>query len=217
MKITSRFIRKLFDKPKVIGVISDVNEGKSMLLYNLIKKLKEFNVNLYTFGLRAEVNTNKIHSLEELEDLRDSIIIVDEFYNLFNLEDRKNVVQIERSLRLIAHNNNILMIVGTPDNFKKFISNKLSCIFYKKTTLGDFINGSRVKQICLNYRGYELGTALLNIPKNKALFYNGGYQMIDVEYLEEFDTKKENVNLLSVKNVLKNVQKKNTTKNVEKK
>ena len=74
-----------FKKPEIIGIIADVNEGKSNLVYYLIQQLKkEYNFNLITFGLKSEIKgTEVINSLEQLESVRDSLIFLDEFYTLF--------------------------------------------------------------------------------------------------------------------------------------
>ncbi len=171
-------LTKLFDKPKIIGVCSDVNEGKSMTLYYLIQFLKEnFEFDLYSYGLRLSVNEQKIHSIEELEKISDSVVVIDEFFTLLDLEDRKKRRHIENTLRLIHHNNNILILAGVPENFKKFISAKLSVIFFKRITLGDFINGSRMKNVCLNYNGIEMGSSVLNLKVNEALVFDGEQEL----------------------------------------
>jgi hypothetical protein len=208
-EIDKEFIKEVLNKPKIIGIVSDVNQGKSMLLYNLIELLKDFDFKLVTYGMRAGVNSKQIYSIEELEDLRDCVIMADEFFSLFDLDDRKKVKIIEKTLRLINHNNNILILAGTGENFKKFISNKLDGIFFKKVSLGDFINGSRVKNICMSYKGYELGASVMNFAIDKALFYNqkdGSYTKYKVKYLKEYDTKLDNVKIVSEKKYSKSVQ-----------
>ena len=53
--------------------------------------------------------TNRLQDqrdVRELERARDSLIFLDEFYTLFDLDDRKKKRQIERTFRLINHNNN---------------------------------------------------------------------------------------------------------------
>ena len=101
---------KLFDKPKVIGICADVNQGKSMLLYNMINDLKGYHFSLYTYGLRLDVpEAIRVHSVAELEGIENSIIIIDELSSLFDLDNRKVKKQIENTLRLINHNNNILI------------------------------------------------------------------------------------------------------------
>src|SRR3990167_2153647 len=126
----------LFNKPCIIGLIADVNEGKSMLLYDIIDKLREKKrFNLYTYGLRAEIkDTVKIYSVNELEQIKNSLIILDEVMTLWDLDNRMIKKQIENTLRLLHHNNNILIISAVPENIKKFISSKLNIIICKKVT-----------------------------------------------------------------------------------
>jgi len=213
-------LTNLFNEPKIIGLIADSNSGKSNLIYYLIKTLqKKAKFSLFTYGLKKEIGDFKIYSIEELEKISNSIIFLDEFYNIFDLTDRKKVKMIEKTIRLIFHNNNILVLCGVPENFRKFISNKIRNIFFGKCTLGDFVNGSRVKEICLSYGGVELGSSVLNLPKDKFIVFDGHYRKIDVPYLSEFDTKKNNSSILKMWEDLssKNNSKKNVPKIVEKK
>lgn len=203
-------IDQVFNKPKVIGVVADVNQGKSMLLYHLLETIgQEHTFNLFTYGLRLEVRGAKqIYSVAEMENITNSIIVVDELSSLFDLDNRKTKKLVENTLRLINHNNNILVLCGTPENFKKFISGKLDCVFYKKTSKADLINGSRVKNIIESYMGHENGSAIVNIPIDKALFYDGHhYTMTTVPYYKKYDSKKENVQILSQKMCKKGAKK----------
>ena len=215
-KVQKKDIIDLFNSPKIIGIISDANAGKTNLIYNLIKKLQKIaKFKLFTYGLKKEIGDFKIYSIEELEKINNSVIFLDEFYNIFDLNDRKKVKLIEKTIRLIYHNNNILVLIGVCENFRKFLSNKLDVIFFGKCTLGDFVNGSRVKEICLNYGGIELGSSVLNLPKDKFIIFDGHYRKMDVSYLKEFDTKKENDSILKM---WENLSEKNLVqKNVEKK
>ena len=166
-------LKKILDKPKIIGICGDVNTGKSNLVYHLLTELKKTSqFNLYSYGLRCDLGEQKIYSIAELESIKNSLIICDEYFTLFDLDDRKARRAIENTLRLINHNNNILILVGLPENFKKFISNKLDVVIYKKCNLGDFINGSRIKALCLSYKGSELGSAVLNLAINEALMWS---------------------------------------------
>ena len=190
-------IEDLFKKPRILGIIGDANSGKSNLIYNLVSKSREkHNFKLYTYGLKYDIGDTKIYSVEELESIRNSVIIVDEFFSLFDLEDRKKRNMIERTLRLIFHNNNVLLICGLPENFKKFISNKLNMIFFMKCALGDFINGSRVKSICLSYRGDELGSSVLNLRQSESILFNGSFTKLNIPYLKRYDSKKNNEDIL---------------------
>ena len=197
---------KLFDKPKIIGVCADVNQGKSMLLYHLLETIKLNNkFNLFTYGLRlAYSHAQEIYSVAEMEQVRDSLIIVDELSSLFDLDNRKIKRQIENSLRLINHNNNILILCGTPENFKKFVSAKLNMVFYKKTTFADCINGSRIKNILMSYNGSERGSEVLNLKIEEAILFDGvHYSKIKVPYYKKYDSKKDNVQIIVSKKVLK--------------
>lgn len=193
-------IQRLTCRPKIVAVIAETNQGKSNLLYNLIMTLNEKGepYNLHTYGLRFDLGENKIHSLAELEGIRDSVIIIDEFQSLFDTDNRKNKKAIENSLRLINHNNNILFLCGLPDNFKKFISNKVDIFIFKKCRIGSFINGSWAKSVCLEYRGQELGSTVLELGLDEAIIYDGTYTKINVPYMEGFDTKKSNKKIVTM-------------------
>lgn len=183
-----------FKKPEVIGIIAEVNEGKSNLIYDLIKKLqKNYSFNLITFGLKFEVeNVKVINSLEQIEEVRDSLIFLDEFHTLFDLNNRKKRRQIEKTLRLICHNNNILVLVGVPENFKKFISSKITTCFYKKVRINSLINGSSIKNHLVSYEGHGMGNKILNLTKGEVLVFDGDYKIFNVPYLKEFDSKLKN-------------------------
>lgn len=187
-------INKLFSTPKIILLIGNPNEGKSMVLYHLNKLLQKYNkFELVSYGLRIDLGEKKIYSNEQLEEQRNKIILGDEIFSLFDLEDRKKRRIIEQTLRLIFHNNNVLVLAGLPENFKKFISAKADIIIFKKSTLSDFINGSKVKNVCLSYKGDEMGSSILDIEKNKAILWDGrDYYKIDIPYYSCYDTKLQN-------------------------
>lgn len=189
-------------KPTVHAIIGDVNTGKSMLLYNIIHQYsKRYTYNLYYYGLREDLpEGQRVYSVQELEQVTNSLIIIDELSSLFDLDNRKTKKLIENTLRLLHHSNNILILCGTPENFKKFISAKIEQFHYKKCTLADFINGSTAKNVLLAYRGYERGSELLNLAVNQVLTFNGShYSVKEVAYLPQYDTKKDNKNIFEVK------------------
>lgn len=192
-------ILSLLKEPQLIGMIGDADAGKSNVLYFMIKALRqEFDFKLYTYGLRVFLQgEQKIYSVEELEVIQKSIIIIDEFASLFDVDDRKEKKQIERTLRLIFHNNNVVLFSGLPENYKKFIASKLNSVIFKRCAKSDFINGSRVKKIAYNFEGIEQGSAVLDIKKDKALVYDGKhYHMVNIPYLPETDTKASNEDIL---------------------
>jgi len=199
----------MFKDPSIYAIIGDPNSGKSILIYNLIENLKkDYTFKLITYGLRHKIKEAKeIFSINELEKVKNSIIFLDEFFTLFDLEDRKKRNQIENTIRLIYHNNNILVLVGLPENFKKFLSAKINVIFYKSVNFFDFINGSNVKRIILDYSGLERGSTLLNLEKDEVIVYDGSYRKYRNDYLKEYDTKLNNVPIFVEKKCSENVEK----------
>ena len=192
-------LNTIFSKPCVISITADINQGKSMLIYHLIKKLAEENTfNLYTYGLHVPLNhAQQVYSVEELEQIENSIIFIDELSSLFDLDNGKSKRIIEKTLRTLHHNNNILVLCGTPENFKKFISAKVEYAFFKKIMKADLINQSRMKNIVEAYRGGENGSSVLNLAIDEALFYDGRhYSKVTVPYYKEYDTKAKNEPIL---------------------
>ena len=52
-------LKNIFDNPCIVGIIGDVNSGKSLLLYHLIDELQKFDFSLFTFGLRNNIKKAK--------------------------------------------------------------------------------------------------------------------------------------------------------------
>lgn len=195
-------IIKYFDKPKIIQIIGDVNTGKSMLIYNLIEELSKYgDYNLYYYKLKNLSKGTEINSVEELEQIKDSIILLDELMSLWDLSNRTKKRTIENTLRLINHNNNILVLCMLPENCKKFIASKGNVFFFKKCMIRDFINGSNTKNIITSYCGVEKGNSVLNLPIDEVLIYDSvHYVKQKIPYLEKYDTKKDNQLLLKPHN-----------------
>ena len=210
-------INKLFNKPKIISICGDVNTGKSNLIYHLIETLrKEKEFNLYTYGLKKKIpNSQGIYSVAELETITNSFIVVDECFSLFDLDNRKQKQQIEKTLRLINHNNNILLLGLLPENLKKFLSGKIDIFLFKKTTYEDFINGSNAKRIALDYKGMQSGSKVLDLKVNECVVYDGKhYNLMDIPYYKEYDSKLKNEDIFKnvPKSVPKNVERKKSVK-----
>jgi len=206
-------IEKLFNKPKIMTICGDVNTGKSNLLYHIIETLnKEKKFHLYTYGLKnALPDSQEIYSVAELEKITDSLIVIDECFSLFDLDNRKQKKQIEKTLRLINHNNNILLLGVLPENLKKFLAGKIDVFFFKRITFDDFINGSRAKRIATSYKGIQSGSEILDLKVDECVVYDGKhYSLFDVPYYKDYDSKLENESIL--KNVSEFVP-----KNVERK
>jgi len=195
-------ISHVVGKPKLIGIVANVNEGKSNLIYHLIDDtIKNYKTKVFAYGLRCSVKgVTSIHSVEELEEIKNSLIIIDEFMSLFDLDNRKQKKMIENTFRLINHNNNILILCGLGENYKKFIANKLDAVIFKKVSYGDFINGSHIKNICHNYCGDEKGSKVLSLDKGEALIFDGkSYHKHEIPYLKKYDSKQKNIEIFKKK------------------
>jgi len=195
MKIT-----EFYNRPKTIAIVADVNFGKSTMISYTMEQLRTCGqpFNLVSYGLPREIEfgQKRIWSLSELESTKNSVIFVDEFANLIDLEDRKKVKMVETTLRLVNHptHNNIIVFSGLPVNFKKFIAAKMETWMFGKCTIDDFINGSTGKKIIQMYSGAEKGSAILSVEQGEMLIFDQGnyYPRVPFSYKEKYDVKKDN-------------------------
>jgi hypothetical protein len=147
---------------------------------------------LHNQGLPVEV----FYSIREMEQITDSIILADEAGKLLNVVNRKQHEEMLRTLRLVSHQNNRIVLVGLPFDFKKIFSAQATCFLYKSLNIAEMINGSTVKETLLEYKDYHLGAYTLSLPKSQVLCYDaGGFWIDDIDYFPEFDSKANNINL----------------------
>lgn len=200
-------LEDLFKDPSIrmIGVIGDPNTGKSQVIYRCIKTLQEkYITKMYSYGLKVKLDgVQDIHMIEELEKIHDSVIFIDEFPSLFRLSNRRAKEDFEESMRKIYHSNNIVIICGLPHNFDKFLSGLLNAIVFKQSTIVDFIQRSPVERIIKSYSGgYQVqkGNRVLTMSNDIALIYDGEHFVeVDVKYVEEGDSKRFNMPILTPK------------------
>jgi len=193
-------------KNNVSILVGQTNTGKSMLLadiaFNYITA--GYPGTVYAYGLKPEI-TNvlpivPISSVMEMETLENGIVLVDEVGRIFDLDNRNLKRKIEETLRQVTHNNNKIILSGLPTDFKKFLASKATCYMWKSLTIADLINRSLVQMRLLEYMAEGKGSYVLHLPVNKVLVYEPShpskYYIDTVEYYEEFDTKRNNINLL---------------------
>lgn len=189
---------------RIIGVVADKHQGKSNVLYNVIKITKEkapetqivgFKLSIYVPGIIM------INSLVELSKVSNSLIILDEWADLVDTMNRKDMKSFEALLRTIYHpyRNNTIIMCGLARNFNGKISGELEAIIFKQTTMIDIVQRSRIDHILKSFRSE--GRAIKNdymlvMPKNGALIYRPGepkdFHYIEVPYLKDFDVKLNN-------------------------
>ena len=188
-------------------LIARSNEGKSMLIYNLIKDYQTYyDGSIELFGnedMAKKLGIKSFNSMVELEDIKQSIIFIDEVGLLMDLQDRQRKKQTENVLRLVNHNGNKIFLGGLPMDFRRFLCAKAKVFLFKTLLFSDLVNGSIAKEVVKQYEGKEKGQFSLKIDIDKVLCYDGRYFKEKVAYLPEFDTKKDNVNLFSKKQYTK--------------
>lgn len=191
--------KDILKNPCAVGVIADRNNGKSMLLYNIIDFSLKHSVPAYAFGLEVLPDgVQELNTLEQLERLKDCVVIVDEFGSFFNLKDGKSVVKMESVFRRLHHDNKRLILSGTPDNFNKFVSSNLDVFAFKGVTFKQLVNGSSAKEVATSFKGQFARFSFLDVPLDKVLLYDRlkhSFSSLSVPYLEQYDTKKNNKSL----------------------
>jgi hypothetical protein len=198
-------VMEVFDDKSIraIGIIGDINQAKSNLIYHCMKEYgKTFVDKVYSYGLHMDVkNVTKINMVEELEGISNSVIFIDEYASLFSLSNRKQVEKFEATMRTIFQHkfNNTVIICGLPHNFNKFLSGLLQVLIFKQCRLEDFIQRSSPQQAVTAFspaglHHVEKGSAILKMPKDYALIYDvtksdSKWSEVNVPYEKEFDSK----------------------------
>lgn len=198
------YVEEIFDDPSIraIGVIADVNQGKSNVIYHCITQLtNKYEDSIWSYGLHLDIpGMLKINSINEMEQVRDSLIFIDEFPTLFRLSNRRQVEKFEETMRKVFHHtsNNTVVIAGLPHNFNKFLSALLQVVVFKACTLDDFIQRSPVQQAVASFspsgmKRVDKGSTMLDMPRDVALIYNRTrtprWSEVTVPYHPEFDSK----------------------------
>lgn len=196
----------IFDDPTIrtIGVVADVNQGKTNTLNALIKsiQLRKKDASIWTSGLRVKLDgVKELSSITELETMFNSVVVIDEFPDFYNLYSTRDERLFEKSLRKVNHDNNLIIICGLARNFNKRLGALLQAVIFKQSTLEDFVQRSpldmAIKSYSSNY-GSEIqkGNAMLTMPKDKALYheiYTKRWYELDVPYLKDVDAKRNNI------------------------
>lgn len=189
----------------LVLIMSKSNEGKTMLICNLIRDYKSyFTGNIKVFGLDKSIvcklGVSPFSSLLELEQIKNSIVFIDECGILMDLDNRQKKKQIEGILRKVNHNGNKLILGGLPMDFKRFLCSKAKVFMFKSLLLSDLINGSMAKEVIKQYELEEKGEFSLDFPIDEVLCFDGEFWSEKITYYKEFDTKLSNDDLFSSKN-----------------
>ena len=194
-------------KNDIIIMTGHRNEGNTMTLCNIMAQyLKDYTGSVWTFGVSKSITSklseirpvNLFWSIREMEKIQNSLIIADEAGDLLNVINRKQHESMLKTLRAVAHQNNIIVLCSLPFDFKKVFAAQARCFLYKGMNIQELINGSLIKETLMEYKGHELGAYRLNLAKEKVLCYDEkGFWTEKVNYIKELDTKRDNKNMFT--------------------
>ena len=188
---------------RAIGVIADINQGKSNTIYHCIDEMaRAYEDKIYSYGLHMDVpGVTKINSVEELEGISNSTVFLDEILSLFRLSNQRQKEKFEATMRTIFQHkfNNTVVICGVPHNFNKFLSEILQVLIFKQCRLEDFVQRSSPQQAVTAFspaglHHVEKGSAILKIPKDWALIYDvtksdSKWSEVQIPYMAQYDSK----------------------------
>jgi hypothetical protein len=201
----------IFSDPTIrsIAVIGDVDQAKTNTLNAIVTAIKaKYDASVWASGLRIALDgVEQLNSISELETLYNSVVIVDEFPDFFDVTNARQQRMFEKSMRKIYHSNNILVICGLPRNSNLRLGSMLQAIIFKQCTLTDFVQRSPTDAAIKSYSStygspIQKGQDMITMPKDIALYHEIGSKHwwdIDVDYIKAGDAKQFNPSILQLK------------------
>jgi len=198
-------LKKIFKTNRIVGVIGNPNSGKTnniiYLVESFLKINPKANVVIYGFNQVSTIYLKKLgcttaDSLAQLSLVNNSLIVLDEFQKL-HLSDKRYRELSQEFFDFIFHNNNWL-ILSSPNlsEFNKLVCRRVDAWLIKELYTRDLVNGSKVKTICEDYKGFVKSLGRFNIDKNKILFLSDiASELLNVSYIKSVDTKLDNIDI----------------------
>ena len=195
-------LKIIFGGKRIVALCGDQSSGKTNNIVSLVVDLRKYNesVPVYAYGMPPKVmeylknlGVVEISKIDHLVNKKDSIIILDEFHRL-RLNDKRYKEQLSMVVDLIYHNNNYLLL-SSPNirEFNSIIGSPIERWVLKNVSVDSCVNGSQLKRVVEDYRGVHRQINNISVPLNKLLLINEESEMlINCEYIEEVDVKKEN-------------------------
>ncbi len=209
-------LKQVFNNNRIVGLIGNSHTGKTNNLIYLIKEFKKANrkagVVVYGFNKESTDYLKKIgcetaDSLEQLSLARNKLVCLDEFQRL-NLSDKRYKQVSQEFFDFIFHNNNWL-ILSSPNlsEFNKMVCRRVDAWLVKELHVKDLVNGSKVKVVCNDYKGYVKSLGRFNVGKGELLFISSKTtELLTIPYIKAVDGKKANVDIFKVEKVKKKVR-----------
>ena len=200
-KIEELFIHPELSYLRVIGVVSDPNEGKSNVVKHLIQVFQESakNTRLVSFKLPSIPGVHSIHSIIDLERVTNSVIFCDEFADMVDMTNARQRKALFDTVRTINHPeaNNILFLMGMARDFNGKLAGLLNAYIIKSMTIADAVQRSTLHRFVTDYNGgfrVRKGAGTITMPKDVALVHivGGNTDEVEIPYVKEYDTKLQN-------------------------
>jgi hypothetical protein len=213
-------IEKLFKKYRTVGIVGNAGTGKSsFVLSELISIKGNINIPIYVLGAEPSLHSylekkgiNILKSKDDILDLkiRDSLIYVDEFADIFDSRtSSRELDKIKRFFNRLDHLNDFLIVSSAVDGFyNKFMEGLIKAFIVKEVDYAMLVNGTILKRkimaIVENTSDYRL-----DIPKG--VYYvitsNDIVDKMKFEYDKNLDSKINNINPFIKKDEEKNEKK----------
>lgn len=155
-------LSELFKSNRTIGVVGDINQGKSLLcLSQLINLKKKFKTEVYVLGTEPNIEkylkSKGIKILLSKDDILDmkiknSLIYIDEFGDLFSTQTRdRELIKIKKFFNRLAHLNNYIILSTAVSGFwNKFMCSLVRCFIVKTIEFDNLVNGTTLKRKILD-------------------------------------------------------------------
>lgn len=200
-------LKELFEKNRVIGLVGNPDTGKSLwALSSLVDLKKEYNVPVYCLGAEKELEAflmkkeiNILRSKTDILDMKikNSIIFIDEFSDLFSVQTRdKQLEKIKRFFNRIAHLNNYVLISSAQEGFwNKFMCGLVKCFIVKKIEFSGLVNGTPLKTKVMDLE-FTSDYRLDILPEEYYIINDDDIAVKETfEYVKELDVKKDKPNI----------------------
>jgi hypothetical protein len=189
---------------RVIGVVGDKNQGKSMLMYNMAEIIRREAPQTNLVGFRMSVavpNMLMLNTLTELSKVSNSFIWIDELKTFVDTDNRTEMKTFLSLLQTLYHpyRNNTVVLCGLAHNFNGKISGELEAVIFKQTTLISIIKRSNLDYMLRSLQSEGKASRneyTLVMPKNGALIYHPTMQKnwhyVEFDNLPQYDVKANN-------------------------
>lgn len=193
--------QEIFHDARIVGLAGNKNSGKTNNIAQMIKEYRRVDkkTEIYVYGLPESTlialkpyNVLEISSIDQLVDKERCIIIIDEMQRL-KINDRRNKDTLNEIVDFVYHKGNYI-IFSSPNirEFNSVIGGVIEKWLLKSVRIDQTVNGSQLKATVEKYKGRYKSLGSICLPVDKMLIINKDFeQVLDIEYFEEADSKKE--------------------------